>query len=196
MKLYITTTSGNAWKVRLLLSMLKISYETVDLDPKKGELKSPQFLKLNPRGQVPVLVDGDQVIWDSTACLVYLGRKYGGEQWLPTDAEQLAQIQQWLALSNNELHYGLQWGRGVKTGIRSIGSYDEYAVYGRNGLAVLEGRLKDHDWLACGRPTIADLACYCYTSVSPEGGFDLAAHPAVAAWVKRVEALPGWVKRV
>lgn len=196
MKLYITTTSGNAWKVRLLLSMLKISYETVDLDPKKGELKSPQFLKLNPRGQVPVLVDGDQVIWDSTACLVYLGRKYGGEQWLPTDAEQLAQIQQWLALSNNELHYGLQWGRGVKTGIRSIGSYDEYAAYGRNGLAVLEGRLKDHDWLACGRPTIADLACYCYTSVSPEGGFDLAAHPAVAAWVKRVEALPGWVKRV
>ena len=196
MKLYITTTSGNAWKGRLLLSMLKISYETVDLDPKKGELKSPQFLKLNPRGQVPVLVDGDQVIWDSTACLVYLGRKYGGEQWLPTDAEQLAQIQQWLALSNNELHYGLQWGRGVKTGIRSIGSYDEYAAYGRNGLAVLEGRLKDHDWLACGRPTIADLACYCYTSVSPEGGFDLAAHPAVAAWVKRVEALPGWVKRV
>lgn len=196
MKLYITTTSGNAWKVRLLLSMLKISYETVDLDPKKGELKSPQFLKLNPRGQVPVLVDGDQVIWDSTACLVYLGRKYGGEQWLPTDAEQLAQIQQWLALSNNELHYGLQWARGVKTGIRSIGSYDEYAAYGRNGLAVLEGRLKDHDWLACGRPTIADLACYCYTSVSPEGGFDLAAHPAVAAWVKRVEALPGWVKRV
>ena len=196
MKLYITPTSGNAWKVRLLLSMLKVPFETVVLDSKKGELKTPEFLKLNPRGQVPVLVDGDRVFWDSTACLVYLARKHGGEQWLPTDAAGMAEVQQWLALSNNELHYGLQWGRGVKIGIRNIGSYDEYAMYGRNGLAVLEGRLKNNDWLACGRPTIADLACYCYTSVSPEGGFDLNAYPSVAAWVKRVEALPGWIKRV
>jgi len=182
--------------VRLLLSMLKVPFETVVLDTEKKEHKAPDFLKLNPRGQVPVLVDGDRVFWDSTACLVYLARKHGGEQWLPTDAAGMAEVQQWLALSNNELHYGLQWGRGVKIGIRNIGSYDEYAMYGRNGLAVLEGRLKNNDWLACGRPTIADLACYCYTSVSPEGGFDLNAHPSVAAWVKRVEALPGWIKRV
>lgn len=196
MKLYITPTSGNAWKVRLLLSMLKLPFETVVLDTKKNEHKSAEFLKLNPRGQVPVLVDGDRVFWDSTACLVYLARKHGGEQWLPNDAEGMAEVQQWLALSNNEMHYGLQWARGVKIGIRSIGSYEEYATYGRNGLAVLEGRLKNHDWLACDRPTIADLACYCYTSVSPEGGLPHDRYPAVAAWVKRVEALPGWIKRV
>ena len=196
MKLYITKTSGNAWKVRLLLSMLKVPFETVVLDSDKKENKTPDFLKLNPRGQVPVLVDGDQVFWDSTAGLVYLSRKYGGEQWLPTDAVGMAEVQQWLALSNNELHYGLQWARGKKIGIRSIGDYEEYATYGRNGLAVLEDRLKGNQWLACGRPTIADLACYCYTSVAPEGGFDLDAHPSVAAWVKRVEALPGWIKRV
>ncbi len=195
MKLYITATSGNAWKVRLLLSMLKLPFETIALDTKKGENKTPEFLKLNPRGQVPVLVDGDKVFWDSTACLVYLARKHGGEPWLPTDAAGMAEVQQWLALSNNEMHYGLQWARGVKIGIRSIGSYDEYAAYGRNGLAVLEGRLKSNDWLACGRPTIADIACYCYTSVSPEGGLPHDNLPAVAAWVKRVEALPGWIKR-
>ncbi len=112
MKLYITPTSGNAWKVRLLLSMLKQDYETVVLDTAKGEHKTPEFLKLNPRGQVPVLVDGKHVFWDSTACLVYLARKYGGEQWLPTDAESLAEVQQWLALSNNELHYGSAVGAG------------------------------------------------------------------------------------
>ena len=196
MKLYITPTSGNAWKVRLLLSMLKQNYETIVLDTAKGEHKTPEFRKLNPRGQVPVLVDGKHVFWDSTACLVYLARKYGGEQWLPTDAESLAEVQQWLALSNNELHYGLQCARGVKIGIRSIGSYDEYAAYGRNGLVVLEGRLKSNDWLACGRPTIADLACYCYTAVSPEGGLPHDEFQGVAAWVKRVEALPGWIKRV
>jgi glutathione S-transferase len=196
MKLYITKTSGNAWKVRLLLSMLKLPFETVVLDSDKKENKTPEFLKLNPRGQVPVLVDDGQVFWDSTACLAYLARKYGGEQWLPTDAVGMAEVQQWLALSNNELHYGLQWARGRKIGIRSIGDYEEYAAYGRNGLAVLENRLKNNQWLACGRPTIADLACYCYTSVAPEGGFDLDAYPAVASWLKRVEALPGWIKRV
>jgi len=196
MKLYITQTSGNAWKVRLLLSMLKVPYETVMLDTKAGDLRKPEFLALNPRGQVPVLVDGDNVIWDSTACLVYLARKHGGESWLPVDAVGLAEIQQWLALSNNELHYGVQWGRGLKIGIRSVGDYNEYANYARNGLAVLEKRLKSNEWLACGRLTIADLACYCYTSVAPEGGFDLEAYPSVAAWVKRVEALPGWIKRV
>lgn len=196
MKLYITPTSGNAWKVRLLLSMLNIPFETVIVDTKKGENKQPEFLKLNPRGQVPVLTDGERVFWDSTACLVYLARKHGGDQWLPSDPGDMAEVQQWLALSNNELHYGLQWARGIKTGIRSLGDFNEYAGYGRSGLAVLEGRLKASDWLACGRPTIADLACYCYTAVSPEGGFDLNAHPGVSAWLKRVEALPGWIKRV
>ncbi len=195
MKLYITPTSGNAWKVRLLLSLLKVSFEAVVLDPKKGDLRTPEFLQLNPRGQVPVLTDGGQVLWDSTACLVYIARKHGGEQWLPGDAAGMAEVQQWLALSNNELHYGLQWARGLQVGVRSIGSYEEYATYGRAGLAVLEGRLTNNDWLACGRPTIADIACYCYTSVAPEGHFNLGAHPAVVAWLKRVEALPGWIKR-
>jgi glutathione S-transferase len=196
MQLYISSTSGNAWKVRLLLSMLKVPFELITLDPATGEQKTPQFLKLNPRGQVPVLVDGEHVFWDSTACLVYLARKYGGETWLPTDAAGLAEIQLWLALSNNELHYGIQWARGLKIGIRSIGDYEEYAQYARRGLAVLEGRLQTHDWLVCDRLTIADLACYCYTSVSPEGGFPHDPYPAVAAWVKRIEILPGWMKRV
>ena len=116
---------------------------------------------------------------------------FSGARWVA-----MAAAKQWLALSNNELHYGVQWGRGLKIGIRSVGDYNEYANYARNGLAVLEKRLKSNEWLACGRLTIADLACYCYTSVAPEGGFDLQAHPSVAAWVKRVEALPGWIKRV
>ncbi|MGZ8154094.1 MAG: glutathione binding-like protein, partial [Burkholderiales bacterium] len=61
---------------------------------------------------------------------------------------------------------------------------------------LLEQRLKNNDWLALGRPTIADLACYPYVAVSPEGGFDLGAYSALPRWVKRVEALPGWVQRV
>lgn len=195
MKLYLTETSGNAWKVRLLLSMLGLPYDKVVINTRSGGNKAPEFLRLNPRAQVPVVEDGGLVVWDSTACLVYLARKYGGDQWLPSDPAGMAQVQQWLAVSNNELHYGLQWGRGKKQGRRSRGDYEEYAFYGRNGLALLESHLQTQTWLACGHATIADLACYCYTALSPEGGFDLAACPAVCGWLRRVEALPGWVPR-
>ena len=194
MKLYMTDSSGNAYKPRLLLEMLQVPYDKVILDTKEKEHKAAPFLAINPRGQVPALEDEGRIFWDSTACLVYIARKHGGEKWLPTDAAGLAEVMQWLALSNNELHYGLQWARGVVNKIK-IGDVEEYRGYGNNGLKVLEDRLKGNDWLALGRSTIADLACYPYVKVSPEGGFKLESYPAVQAWVKRVEALPGWVKR-
>jgi glutathione S-transferase len=195
MKLYQTPQSGNAYKVRLLLEILKVPYEKVNVDFASKEHKQPKFLSVNPRGQVPALEDDGRVFWDSTACLVYVARKHGGEKWLPTDATGMAEVTQWLAVSNNEIHYGLQWARGVMNKIKQ-GNVEEYQGYGKQGLALLEDHLKKNEWLACGRPTIADIACYPYVSVSPEGGFDLAQYPAVQAWMKRIEGLPGWVKRV
>jgi glutathione S-transferase len=195
MKLYMTPSSGNAYKVRLLLEMLKVPYEKVNLDWDNKEHKQAPFLAVNPRGQVPALEDDGRVFWDSTACLTYIARKHGGERWLPTDPAGMAEVMQWLALANNELHYGLQWARGVKNNIKT-GNYEEYKGYGLKGLEVLEARLKSNEWLALGRPTVADLACYPYVSVSPEGGFKLEDYPSVQAWMKRVEALPGWVKRL
>ena len=194
MKLYMTPSSGNAYKVRLLLEILKVPYEKAIIDSAAKEHKQPPFLAINPRGQVPALEDEGQIYWDSTACLVYIARKHGGEKWLPTDAAGMAEVMQWLALANNELHYGLQWARGVNNKIK-VGNIEEYQGYGTKGLEILEGRLKNNDWLALGRPTIADLACYPYVAVSPEGGFDLAKYPAVQAWMKRLESLPGWVKK-
>lgn len=194
MKLYMTQSSGNAYKVRLLLEMLKVPYEKAMVDFPNKEHKQRAYLAINPRGQVPALEDEGRVFWDSTACLVYVARKHGGERWLPTDPAGMAEVMQWLALSNNELHYGLQWGRGVVNKIKT-GNLEEYQGYGNKGLEVLQGRLKGNDWLALNRPTIADLACYPYVALSPEGGFKLENYPAVQAWVKRVEALPGWVKR-
>jgi glutathione S-transferase len=196
MKLYMTPTSGNAYKPRLLLSMLGVPYEKAILDFKTGEHKKEPFLKLNPRGQVPVLEDDGRVFWGSTACLVYIARKHGGEKWLPTEPGPMAEVMQWLELAQNELHYGLQWARGLVTGIRKTGDLEEYSQYGLNGLKVLEGRLAGNEWLALGRPTIADIACYPYVSVAPEGKFRLEDYPAVVAWLRRFEALPGWIPRV
>jgi glutathione S-transferase len=192
----MSQNSGNAYKARLLLSMLQVQYEQAIVDVRAGEHKKEPYLRLNPRGQVPALEDGGRVLWGSTACLIYIARKHGGDKWLPTEPAGMAEVMQWLELAQNELHYGLQWARGNKTGIRKVGNYDEYHGYGTSGLAVLEGRLKGNQWLALGRPTVADVACYPYVAVSPEGGFKLEDYPGVAAWVKRFETLPGWIKRV
>ena len=161
MKLYMSERSGNAYKPRLLLAMLNVPYEKVLLDFPKKEHKEPPYLKINPRGQVPALEDDGHAFWGSTACLVHIARKHGGEKWLPTDPTGMAEVMQWLELAQNEIHYGLQWARGVMNKIKT-GNLEEYQGYGKTGLGVLEGRLKNNQWLAFGRPTIADVACYPY----------------------------------
>jgi glutathione S-transferase len=193
MKLYMTKGSGNAYKVSLLLSMLNVKYDPVILDTANKEHKKKPYLDLNPRGQVPVIEDNGRVLWDSSACLVYLARKHGGDKWLPTDPGEAAEVQQWIALASNDIQFGLQYARGIVRGIRK-GNYEECAELGKQGLAVLEGRLGSNQWLALGRPTIADVACYPYTSRAPEGNISLEPYPGVQAWIKRFEALPGYFK--
>jgi glutathione S-transferase len=193
MKLYMTKGSGNAYKVALLLSMLNIKYDPVILDTANKEHKRKPFIDLNPRGQVPVIDDDGRVLWDSNACLVYLARKHGGEKWLPTDPGQMGEVMQWVALALNEIQFGLQYGRGIVRGIRT-GNWEECAALGRQGLAILDARLASNEWLALGRPTIADVTCYPYTARAPEGNIALDPYPKVQAWIKRFEALPGYFK--
>lgn len=194
MKLYMTESSGNAYKVRLLLGLLKVPYEKVVVDFPGKEHKKAPFLALNPRGQVPVLEDAGRAFWDSSACLVYVARKHGGEQWLPTAAADMAEVMQWLALAGNEIQYGLQYGRNIARGMRQ-GDLAACQTMARTALGALEQRLKGHDWLALGRPTIADLACYPYVALADEAKVPLADYPAVRAWIGRLEALPGWTPR-
>jgi glutathione S-transferase len=134
------------------------------------------------------------VIWDSVACLVYLARRYGGESWLPIDPLGLAEVQQWLALSSNEIQYGIQAARGILR-LGRAGDLAECQARGRIALEVLEGRLGDRSWLACGRPTIADIACHAYVAVAGEAGLALDAYPNVRGWLRRIEGLPGWLPR-
>lgn len=98
LKLYDLHRSGNCYKIRLLLSLIDLEYDKVSVNANAGENKTPEFLKLNPRGQLPVLVDDGRVLWDSTAILVYLAGTYGKGSWLPEDNYELAQVMQWLAL--------------------------------------------------------------------------------------------------
>ncbi len=195
LKLYDMERSGNCYKVRLLLAMLGLDYQRLATDILAGESLTPEFKQLNPRGQVPVLVDGETVIWDSMAILVYLARRYGTTDWLPDDALGEARVMQWLAVSENELLYGLARARAK---ILFDRPYDLAQCHrdAEPGLQAMQRRLEAASWLAAERPTIADLACYPYVSLAGEGQFSLEPYPAVRAWLERLQQLPGWVPMV
>lgn len=196
MRLYDFERSGNCYKVRLLLGMLGLEHERVPVNSATGETQTEAFKTINPRGQIPVLEDGDLRLWDSLAILVYLARRYGdperpGGPWLPADPVGEALVMQWLALSENELLYGLARARAALLFKRP---FDVAACQaeGREGLRVLEGRLAEHDWLAGEVATIADIACYPYVALADEAGVALGPYPGVEAWLTRVARLPRW----
>lgn len=191
-RLYGFPLSGHAHRVRLFLSVLNLPHEVIDVDLPHGQHKQPEFLALNPRGQIPVIVDGDVTLYDSTAILVYLAKRYGGEQWLPSDPLGAAQVQQFLSLAAGEIFEGPNRVRLAKLFKRDL----DYALAHQKTLAVLElleRHLGQRDFLAAGQATIADLACYTYVAHVPEGGVDLAPYANVRGWIARIEQLPGFV---
>ena len=192
LKLYGYPISGNAYKVRLLLAFLNLPYEAINVDLMAGDTLTPEFKQLNPRGQVPVLCDGDVVIWDSMAILVYLARRYGNGEWLPNDAVQEAQVMQWLAVSENELLYGLARARSTLLLKRPF-NLEQCQREGKAGLDVMEQHLATNTWLVAGQPTIADIACYPYVLLAPVGEVSLEPYPNVRQWLARMAALPNWV---
>ena len=192
MKLYDFELSGNAYRIRLMLALLGRDYEAVPVKLMQGEQREPAFLKLNPRGQVPTLDDDGTVVWDSLAILVYLARKYGGEKWLPLDAEGMAEVMQWLAVMENEVLYGLARAR-VIVKFKRPGNLEEAQLLGRKALDVLEQRLVARPWLALDRVTIADVGCFPYVALAPEGEIPLDNYPGVRKWIERIKSLPGFV---
>lgn len=192
MRLYDNAVSGNCYKVRLLLSLLGLDYDAVPVDLAAGEQKTPAHLGRNPLGKVPVLENGGLVVYDSQAILVYLARRYGGDDWLPADAAGLAEVSQWLSFAANEMWHGPAIARAILRFGRDA-DMDVAQAAAEKALALLDGRLAAHDWLALDRPTIADVACYPYAALAGEGDVALAPYAALGAWFARLQALPGYV---
>ncbi|TXI81908.1 MAG: glutathione S-transferase [Cupriavidus sp.] len=192
MRLHYFPLSGHAHRAQLFLSLIGVEAELVEVDLAGGAHKKPEFLKLNPFGQVPVLEDGEIVIADSNSILVYLAKKYGKTDWLPEDVVQAAQVQRWLSVAAGELAYGSAAARLV-TVFGAKRDPDEVVGRGHALLKTLEGLLSQRDWLVADRPTLAEVALYSYTARAPEGNVDLEPYPAVRQWLARIEALPGFV---
>lgn len=191
-QLYHHPLSGHAHRARLFLGLLGLPHTLVEVDLAAGAHKTPEFLALNPFGQVPVLVDGDAVIADSNAILVYLARKTGRTDWLPETPVEAAAVQRWLSVAAGEIAYGPAAARLIT--VFGAG-FDPAEVIARAHLVLgrLEAQLTQSLWLTGEAPTIADVAIYSYVARAPEGNVDLAAYPAVNAFLARVEALPGFV---
>lgn len=191
--LYNFQRSGNCYKVRLIASILGIEHETVSFDPPSGDHKKPEYLAVNPLGQVPSWVEDDgTTICDSQAILVFLAKRYdAGGAWFPDDAVTAAEVVRWLSFTAHEILAGLAFSRAIKLFGRP-GDFDQYQAVGRNALAALDGQLADRAFLAGDAPTVADIAAYPYVSVAGDADLNLADFPNVSAWCGRVEALDGF----
>jgi len=193
MKLYHHPLSGHSHRAHLFLSLLGVEHDLIEVDLMKAAHKSPEFLKLNRFGQVPALVDGDTVVADSNAILVYLARKLNRTDWLPQTPAGEAAIQRWLSVAAGEIAYGPAAARLI-TVFGAVRNAQEVITRAHGILEIIDRELDGHEFIVETHPTIADVALYSYIARAPEGNVDLSGYPNVNAWLRRIEALPGFVE--
>jgi glutathione S-transferase len=191
-RLHRSSISGHSHRAELFLSLLGLPFEAVEVDMRRGEQKSPAFLALNPFGEVPVIEDGDLVLADSNAIMVYLESRYAPGQWLPRDPIEAARVQRWLSASAGPL----AWGPAVARVLKLFNRPENPAPFqkrARDLFSVMEQELTSQQFLVGDKPTLADIAMYTYTALAPDGGIELEAWPEVCKWLTRIESLPGFV---
>ncbi|MBB1598826.1 glutathione S-transferase family protein [Variovorax sp. UMC13] len=192
MKLYHHPLSGHSHRARLFLSLIGVPHELVEVDLAKGAHKAPDYLRINPFGQVPALDDAGTIVTDSNAIMVYLARKLGKTEWLPTSPLVEARIQKWLSVAAGQIAYGPAAARLIT--VFGANFRPEEVIQRAHGvLALIEAQLSSQAFIAAEQPTIADVALYSYIARAPEGNVDLSDYPQVRGWLARIEALPGFV---
>lgn len=184
---YGDNRSGNCLKVKWLLDRLRRDYRWVETDVLSGVTRSPEFLALNPAGQIPtVVLEDGRALAQSNAILLYFGE---GGPFVPADAYDRARMYEWLFWEqySHEPYIAVVRFQRAMAGKRADEIEPRLMERGHAALARMERALGAADWLAGDGPTLADLALVAYTRVAPEGDFDLGAYPAVIAWIGRVE---------
>ncbi|HKF29514.1 MAG TPA: glutathione S-transferase family protein [Candidatus Binataceae bacterium] len=195
-KLYSMQRSGNSYKVRLALALLNTPYDVVEIDILRGESRTPDFIAKNPSGHVPLLeVEQGRYIAESNAILWYVAN---GTSLSPESRIERAEALQWMFFEQHALEPNIGaayfWLALVKGG-RDLQTHalEDWMERGYAALQVMEDHLKTHDYFAANQLTVADIALYGYTHVADLCDFDLATFPAIRAWLRRVEQMPGFV---
>ncbi|MDP1632948.1 MAG: glutathione S-transferase family protein [Caulobacter sp.] len=180
--------SGNCLKVRWTAEKLAIPYRWRELDVLRSETRTPDFLALNPAGQVPlaILADG-RALAQSNAIIVHLAE---GSALIPADSYDRARMFEWLFWEqySHEPYVAVARFQMVYLGKPREALDPNLVQRGRAALQRLEDGLEETAFLVGDHVSLADVALVAYTRLAPEGGFDLADYPRVVAWVARVEA--------
>ena len=190
--LYDMPLALNCYKVRLLLSLLGVEYRREPIDLLEGEHKTSEFLAVNPFGQLPVLREGEIVLRDSQAILVWIARKYGNDSWMPSDPDQEALVNAWLSAAAYEIRLGPYDARLAKLFPWLCVNADTVRERSDVALGLFNDRLAGRDWIALDHPTVADVAAFPAISQCGDGDISLDGYDAIETWMARFRALPGF----
>ena len=188
LKIFGDTRSGNCLKVKWVAERLDIPYEWTEVDVMTGSTRTPEFLAMNPAGQVPtVILEDGRPLAQSNAIIVHLAE---GTDLIPADAYDRARTLEWLFWEqySHEPYVAVVRFQVAFLG-KSPAEIEERLVQrGYAAIQRLEDGLAASPFLVGDRLSLADVACVAYTRFAPEGGFDMVAYPSVRDWIARVEA--------
>ena len=194
-RVYGMSSSGNCYKVRLLLEQLQQPYEWIEIDVRTGLTRQPEFLGRNPNGRVPTLeYEPGKYLAESDAILVYLAE---GSAFWPQQRLQRAQVLQWMFFEQYSHEPYIAVARFICVALPA--QHDRRAELprlherGYQALAVMEQHLAHERFFVGDAYSIADIALYAYTHAAGDGGFELQRYPAVRAWIARVQSQPRFV---
>ena len=193
-----TASTPNGWKASVMLEEIGMAYTVHPISLSKGDQKTPEFLKINPNGRIPAIVDrsnGDLAIFESGAILLYLGKKSG--KLLPKDEKGESRVTQWLMFQMG--------GIGPMMGQANVfyryfpekipSAIQRYQNEGRRLFEVLEGQLRGREYL-CDEYSIADIANWCWVRTHAWSGIDVTGLDNLTAWIARLEARPACQKGI
>jgi glutathione S-transferase len=194
-RVYGMSTSGNCYKVRLLLEQLQQAYEWIEIDVRTGLTRQSEFLGRNPNGRVPTLeYEPGKYLAESDAILVYLAE---GSAFWPQQRLQRAQALQWMFFEQYSHEPYIAVARFICLMLPAQherrADLPRLHERGHQALAVMEQHLARERFFVGDSYSIADIALYAYTHAAADGGFELQRFPAVNAWIARVESQPHFV---
>jgi glutathione S-transferase len=196
-RLHDNLSTGNGYKVRLLLAQLSIPFKRVEYDIDEAETRTPEFLEnVNLNGRVPVLETEDgRLLPESNVILFYMSE---GTAFIPDDHFGRAQVLQWMFFEQYSHEPNIATVRfwtihNIEMNEERRLSVETKRKLGYDALVVMDGHLRDRSFFVANRYSLADIALYAYTHVAHEGGFHLGGFPAIRAWLVRVQEQPGHI---
>ena len=187
-----TSATPNGWKASVTLEEMEVPYETHAIELSKGTQKEPWFLKLNPNGRIPAIVDRDEdnfAVFESGAIMIYLAEKTG--KFMPKDVKGRSLVIQWLMFQMGGIGpmmgqanvFGRYWHEIYQPAI------DRYRNESRRLFEVLNNRLADHEYLA-GDYSIADIANWCWVRTYPWSGVSMDGLDDLQRWIDKIQERP------